>query len=153
MEFAELPGSSPCLNPKQHSEECICFNHCPADLNSRLQSQAHRELTHVLLPRVFFSKSEFTVKFLGCNTDPPLVFRTWDGPSWLQCATPEQDDIFQCQKKNGEVFAVEIVREVPKFQTKELKKHARLKESWHIRYRKNLRWMTGHRFLQQYFLC
>lgn len=73
--------------------ECICFSHCPADLSSRLQSQAHRELTHVLLPRAF------PTTLLGCNIDQLLVLRTWDAPALLQYTTPEQDDIFQCQKE------------------------------------------------------
>lgn len=149
MEFAELPGSSPCLNPKQHSEECICFNHCPADLNSRLQSQAHRELTHVLLPRVFSQSPN-----LQRSSWAATQIHHWcsePGMHHLCCNVQHQSKMtfFNARRKNGEVLAVEIVREVLRFQIKDLKKHQdwsslciygtkRIWSGWH----------SGHRFLQ-----
>lgn len=47
------------------------------------------------------------------------------------------------RRKNGELLAVEIVGKVLRFQIKEVKKHARFKQSLHIWYKKNLTQVTG----------
>lgn len=135
MEFAELPGSSPCLNPKQHSEQCISFNQCPVDLNSRLQSRAHRERTHVLLPRYFLP---VFLQVQIHNNVPGLLHRFTTCVQNLGCTTfaamcnKSKMTFFNARRKNGEILAVDIVRKILRFQTKELKKYARFKQSLHI---------------------
>lgn len=103
MEFAELPGSSPCLlTPSSTREQCL-FQPLPSWPQFQTAVTGIQRTYSCALAKgffsLFFSQSEFTIKFLGCNTDTLPVFRTWDAPSSLQCATPEQGDIFQWQKE------------------------------------------------------
>lgn len=117
------------LNPEQHSEQCICFNHCPADLISGLQSQAHRELAHVLLPRVFFSCFSLSPNLQPSSWAVTQIHYRCSEPGMhnLRCNVQHQSKMtfFNARRKNGEVLVVEIVRKVSRFQIKELKKHAR----------------------------
>lgn len=95
-------------------------------------------------------------RFFSCfSQSPNLQWSSWGvtqihyrcsepGMHHLCCNVQHQSKMtfLNARRKNREVWAVEIVREVLRFKIKELKKHARLKQSQHIWYKKNLRWTT-----------
>lgn len=134
------------LNPEQHSRAVSVST--TAQLTS-IPDCSHRHTENLLMcscqgfffsyfsPSLNLQSSSWAVTQIHYQCSEP-------GMHHLCCNVQHQSKVtfFNARRKNGEVLAVEIVRKVLRFQSKELKKHARLKQSLHMWYKKNLRWVT-----------
>lgn len=135
MEFEELPGPSPCLNPKQHSDLSVSVS-ATAQLTSVPDcSHRHTENLPMCSCQGLFPRHSWAVTQISywCREH---------GMHQLCCHVQHQSKMtfFNARRKNEEVLSVEIVSfEVS---NQRAKKHARFKQPLHIWCKINLRWMT-----------